>query len=371
MAFSGGVFSRVYSWATDKVNSIKITASRMDTEMDGMATGLSTCVLKDGTQTITANIPMSTFKFTGLGAGSARTDSARIADVQDAVATYAGSSGGTANVQTLTPATAITAYAVGQRFSFKVGAGLTNTAAMTLNISAVGAGAVQKRQRALTGGELVAADIVEVVVSATTPVFQIVSDQSSGGDGTVSLPAIGFGADTDNGLYRIGANNVGMATAGAKVMDWKADGSILTPLNPACLARITSDVTDGTGDGTEVTLNFGTEITDRGGIISGTTITFPQTGLYRVSALARLGDIGAAHTRAYCTLVATSRTAFLSDAIPVGVAGLTGLMVGGTSIIDATAADTAVIKVAVAGSTKTVDIQSDVAYIGLSVEFIG
>ena len=59
MAFSGGTFSRLYSWASDQSNGIKIRADRMDGEMDGMATGLSTCLLKDGTQTASARIPFA------------------------------------------------------------------------------------------------------------------------------------------------------------------------------------------------------------------------------------------------------------------------------------------------------------------------
>jgi len=59
MAFSGGVFSRLYDWTTDRDNGVKILASRMDDEFDGIATGLSTCILKDGTQTCTAAIPFA------------------------------------------------------------------------------------------------------------------------------------------------------------------------------------------------------------------------------------------------------------------------------------------------------------------------
>ena len=59
MAFSGGTFSRLYDWTTDRDNGVKILASRMDQEFDGMATGLSTCILKDGTQTCTAAIPFA------------------------------------------------------------------------------------------------------------------------------------------------------------------------------------------------------------------------------------------------------------------------------------------------------------------------
>lgn len=138
MAFNGsGTFVRVYSWATDKINSIKITASRMDTEMDGMATGLSTCMLKDGTQTLTANIPYGGYKNTGMAAGSARTDSSRVAEIQDSTFTYAAS-GGSAGAYTLTLAPAITAYAAGQTFSFKANHG-TMIGVPTLNVSAVGA----------------------------------------------------------------------------------------------------------------------------------------------------------------------------------------------------------------------------------------
>lgn len=38
-------------------------------------------------------------------------------------------------------------------------------------------------------------------------------------DGTVSLPSVTFSNDTDTGIYRIGANNMGVACSGTKVMD--------------------------------------------------------------------------------------------------------------------------------------------------------
>lgn len=49
MAFNGsGVFVRLYNWVTDKGNSVKITASRVDAETDGIVAGLNQVV--DGTQ---------------------------------------------------------------------------------------------------------------------------------------------------------------------------------------------------------------------------------------------------------------------------------------------------------------------------------
>lgn len=75
MAFNGsGTFTRVHNWVTDKNAATKITASRMDTEDDGFATGLSNCICKDGQSTPTANIPMGGFRLTGLGDASAATD---------------------------------------------------------------------------------------------------------------------------------------------------------------------------------------------------------------------------------------------------------------------------------------------------------
>ena len=79
MPFNGsGSFTRIYNWVVDKTNGINITASRMDTEFDGIATGLSSCITKDGQTTLTANIPFANYKITGLGNGTARSDGINI-----------------------------------------------------------------------------------------------------------------------------------------------------------------------------------------------------------------------------------------------------------------------------------------------------
>jgi len=44
-------------------------------------------------------------------------------------------------------------------------------------------------------------------------------------DGTVSLPAMAPAADPDSGLYRIGANNLGLALGGTKLVDFGASGA--------------------------------------------------------------------------------------------------------------------------------------------------
>lgn len=114
---------------------------------------------------------MANFKITGLGAGSALTDSVTLRQAQYGFGSFLTSVAGT-NTVTAT-ATPTPAYTVGQRFTFVPA--VTNTGATTLNISSVGAGAVQLAGAALTGGELVAAVPVTVYVTATTPVFEIIA----------------------------------------------------------------------------------------------------------------------------------------------------------------------------------------------------
>ena len=129
MAFNGsGVFNRIYNWVNDKANGYKITASRMDGEFDGIATGLSNCITKDGQTTLTANIPFSTYKLTGLGSGTARTDAINVGQVQDNQFLYLGTTSGSADAYTLTPSPAITVYTATQQFTAKISAtNLTTT----------------------------------------------------------------------------------------------------------------------------------------------------------------------------------------------------------------------------------------------------
>jgi len=129
------------------------------------ATAMSNRICKDGQTTITANIPMATYKFTGLGAGSARTDSCNIGNVQDGTGVYVGTVGGTGNAITLTPSPAITAYVAGQKFSFIVGA--TNTGSTTVAISGLAAKTCHNGTLALVGGELRIGDLVTVQYDGT------------------------------------------------------------------------------------------------------------------------------------------------------------------------------------------------------------
>lgn len=87
MPYNGsGVFTRIYSWVNDAAAAIKIRADRMDAEFDGISTGLTNCITKDGQTTITANLPMAGFRHTGVGDGVSATDYASLGQVTTAIA---------------------------------------------------------------------------------------------------------------------------------------------------------------------------------------------------------------------------------------------------------------------------------------------
>ncbi len=69
----------------------------------------------------------------------------------------------------------------------------------------------------------------------------------STGNGTVSLPSHTFGSDLDTGLYRIGANNIGVAANGAKVLDIGTTGLAVTGLLSATTTLAVTGVSTLTG----------------------------------------------------------------------------------------------------------------------------
>ena len=168
MARNGsGTFSRPVS---DYQRGTIISETSVNTEMDGISTALTASIAKDGQTVPTANLPMGTYRHTGVGNGSARTDYAAMGQLQDSTPQWLGNSSGT-NTVTASATPAIASYAAGQTFRFKAGG--TNTGAVTLNLNSLGAKAVQKRGAALVAGDVTANNAVEAVYDGTQ--FQLIS----------------------------------------------------------------------------------------------------------------------------------------------------------------------------------------------------
>lgn len=154
--FNGsGVFVRTYNWTNDANAGIKIRSDRMDTEDNGFATGLSTCITKDGQQTVTANIPFAGFKLLNIGDATLAKDAVNVESLQSGSFITATTSG--TNTYTFTTTPSMSAYASGQRFRLIIGT--TNTGASTLNNNGIGAKNILKRSTAglvaVVAGDLV------------------------------------------------------------------------------------------------------------------------------------------------------------------------------------------------------------------------
>jgi hypothetical protein len=153
MGMSGGSHTRVHNWVSDKNSDIKITASRFDEENDDLSSSLSVMIARDGQSEITANIPFSGFKPTGVGDASALAEFISYNGVNTGRANFITVSETTAqNSISGTGAIAITAYATGMPVYWIPG--FNNTGAATLNISGVSTDAILAGGVALTSGML-------------------------------------------------------------------------------------------------------------------------------------------------------------------------------------------------------------------------
>lgn len=219
------------AWTQAAAANVNIKASDHDTHDSDLADGIESCLKKDGGNTATNDIPMGGFTLTNISAAGARTEPARFADVQDNLGHYISTVGGTADVITLTPTIPITAYVAGQRYQFIAGG--TNTGAVTVNISGVGAKDLKARDAsfsALAAGTLVSGVMQDMIYDGTR--FQYIG---AGADITLTGDVTGSGS-----------GSVALTIGNDKVTYAKMQ-------NVTATSRVLGRITSGAGDVEELT----------------------------------------------------------------------------------------------------------------------
>lgn len=197
-----GVFTRLYRWVTDRDNDIKIDATRMDAEMDGMVAGLNSVV--NQSQPFTGNVKAP--------AGTALTPAFSFSNDPDSGVYRAG-------------ADAVGIATGGQnRATFNAAgatiAGATLATPKTLEIGRAGGAieaVIEMHGRSLSSSSAYSARIRAEGGSATVSgqgLLQLEAAQVAGASGSASSPGWCFHGDLGTGLYSPSYGALGLSTQG-------------------------------------------------------------------------------------------------------------------------------------------------------------
>ena len=179
MSWSGGTYTRsdgVFTgsgiWASNRDAGTKIVASRHDTHDQDLATGINSCLNKDGSNAATGALNMGSQKISSLADGVAHTDALNLGQLQDGYGVFQATDSGSANTYAIALTPAVTGYVAGQMFTFK--AANANTGASTLNVNALGTKDLKKNHDvALASGDIEQYQLVTAVYDGTR--FQVIS----------------------------------------------------------------------------------------------------------------------------------------------------------------------------------------------------
>ncbi len=160
--------------------------------------------------------------------------------------------------------------------------------------------------------------------------------------------------NSDSDAYVLSAST---ALGTTNVMRVATTGEINYPLQSAFLAYANGNLTDKTGDGTDYTVVFNTEVFDQNSDFDGTsTFTAPVTGRYSLSTTLSVAGILSTHTVSDFSIVTSNRTAKMRWGPSKVFNANTQSSVTQTILVDMDAGDTATVHLTVFNGTKVIDL---------------
>ena len=202
---SDGVFTGTSIWQSNRDAGTKIVADRHDTHDQDLATGINSCINKDGSNAMTGAMNMGSQKISSLADGTAHTDGVNAGQIQDGGLIFQSNDTGSANTYAIALTPAVTAYVAGQVFHFK--AGNTNTGASTLNVNALGTKNIKKRNdQDPAAGDIEEDAIISVIYDGTS--FQMISQL---GTSAGSMSSFTLTGDSGSNQSIVDGNTVDIA----------------------------------------------------------------------------------------------------------------------------------------------------------------
>ena len=149
----------------------------------------------------------------------------------------------------------------------------------------------------------------------------------------------------------------GASAAASERMRIDSDGAVTKPSNPAFLARNSSTDSNVTGNGTEVTIDFDTEVFDQGDDFASDTFTAPVTGRYQLNVSCEVSGVTSSHTIGQLQIKTSNRTIMADQNDTFQSAGSNGqCMYHGAFLADMDAGDTVTCTMTVHNGSQVVDI---------------
>ena len=172
------------------VTNTVISSTVQNTTMSDVATALTQSIASTGVTTPVANLPMGTYRHTGVGNATAKACYSSVTDIQNGSLVTLGAVSGADTITASAPFT-LSSYAAGQGFRFVADG--TNTGAVTINIDGLGAKSITKNGADPLGvGDIPLGKVVEIVYDGTQ--FQYTNVSSSN-------PAVVMQTFTSSGTY--------------------------------------------------------------------------------------------------------------------------------------------------------------------------
>lgn len=191
---SNGTFTGSSVWQQDAAAGTDILSTNHDLHDEGLADSIEACICKNGENSPTNDLPMATFKHTGVGDAAALTQYASAKQIVYDSLQYVGTSSGAANTYTVSATIAPTANTAGMRFCFK--SHQLNTGSSTFNIGALSLTFKRPDGTSLSGSEIPSAAYVIVRSDGTNAVLEYVQPiwttwtSSPGGSGSMTYSSV-------------------------------------------------------------------------------------------------------------------------------------------------------------------------------------